>query len=172
MSARCICTHFGKYFHNNVPTQINIPSWSHPSNHVRFYNISMVQMPYNMNPFGTTFPVLDWHDIMRMEYPLVMHWWNWHESWVVYPIAPTSTQPWLWISNMVLVGLMLQCWRRISIVSILFNVWHQNVNWTKEVFFCSPKLFMGILMQSTLVLGHVAACYWTNAPRSLTCVVR
>ena len=44
---------------------------------------------------------------------------------------------------MVLVGLMLQCWRRISIVSILFNVWHQNGNWTKEVFFCSPKIIHG-----------------------------
>ena len=74
MSARCICTHFGKYFHNNVPTQINIPSWSHPSNHVRFHNNSMIWMPYNVNPFGTTFPVLDWHDVMRMEYPLAM--WN------------------------------------------------------------------------------------------------
>ena len=76
MSARHIHTHFGKYFHNNVPTQINIPSWSHPSNHVRFHNNSMVQMPYNVNPFGTTFPVLDWCDIMRMEYPLAMHRWN------------------------------------------------------------------------------------------------
>ena len=81
MSARCIHTCFGKYFHNNVPMQINIPSWSHPSNHVRFHNNSMVWMPYNMNPFGTTFPVLDWHDVMRMEYPLVTCiGGTWHES--------------------------------------------------------------------------------------------
>ena len=61
--------------------QINIQSWAYPSNHVRFHNDSMVWMPYNMNPFGATFPVLDWHNIMKMEYPLAMHRWN--LAWVI-----------------------------------------------------------------------------------------
>ena len=56
--------------------QINIQSWAHPSNHVKFHNNSMVQMLYNVDPFGATFPILDWHNIMRMEYPLAMHRWN------------------------------------------------------------------------------------------------
>ena len=50
--------------------QINIQSWAHPSNHVRLHNNSMVWMPYNVDPFGATFPVLDWCNVMRMEYPL------------------------------------------------------------------------------------------------------
>ena len=71
---------------------------------------------------------------------------------------------------MVLVDLVLHCWRRISIVSILFSVWPPNVSWTKEAFFCSLKLFMDVLTQSTLAQGHTVAYYLTEAPRSLTCV--
>ena len=80
-SARGIWTHFGKYFHSNIPIQINIQSWAHPSNHVRFHNNSIVRMPYDVDPCGAAFPVLDWHNIMRMEYPLVTHRWN--LAWVL-----------------------------------------------------------------------------------------
>ena len=80
-STKHIQTRFGKYFHNNVPTQINIQSWSHPLNHIRFHNNSMVQIPYNVNPCGGAFSILNWCDIMRMEYPLLMHQWN--SSWVL-----------------------------------------------------------------------------------------
>ena len=76
MSTKRIQTRFGKYFHNNIPTQINIQSWSHPSNHIRFHNNSMVQIPYNVNPCRGAFSILNWCDIMRMEYPLLTHWWN------------------------------------------------------------------------------------------------
>ena len=51
-STKRIWTRFGKYFHNNVPAQINIWSWSHPSNHIRFHYNSMVWIPYNVNPCG------------------------------------------------------------------------------------------------------------------------
>ena len=71
---------------------------------------------------------------------------------------------------MVLVDLMLHRWRRISIVSILFSIWPPNVSWTKEAFFCSPRLFMDVLTQSTLAQGHAVVYYLTEAPRSLTCV--
>ena len=36
----------------------------------------MVRLPYNVNPFGTARARLDWHSIMRMEYPLATHVWN------------------------------------------------------------------------------------------------
>ena len=36
----------------------------------------MVWLPYNVNPFGTAHARLDWHSIMRMEYPLAMHVWK------------------------------------------------------------------------------------------------
>ena len=73
---------------------------------------------------------------------------------------------------MVLVDLVLHHWRRISIVSTLFSIWPQNVSWTREVFSCSLKLFMDVLIQSILAQGHAVAYYLTEAPRSLTCVAR
>ena len=76
MSTKHIWTRFGKYFHNNDPTQINIRYWSHPSNHIRFHNNSMVWIPYNVNPCGGAFSILKWCNAMRMEYPLSMHQWN------------------------------------------------------------------------------------------------
>ena len=76
MLTKHIHTRFGKYFHNNVPAQINIQYWSHPSNHIKFHNNSVVWIPYNVNPCGAAFLVLNWCDIMRMEYPLLMHRWN------------------------------------------------------------------------------------------------
>ena len=78
-STRCIRTRFGnyfRYFHNNVPSQFHVPSWTHPSNHVKFYNNNMVRLPYNVNPFGTARARLDWHSVMRMEYPLATHMWK------------------------------------------------------------------------------------------------
>ena len=75
-STKHIWTRFGKYFHNNIPTQINIQSWSHPLNHIRFHNNSMVWIPYNVNPCRGAFSILNWCDIMRMEYPLLTHRWN------------------------------------------------------------------------------------------------
>ena len=36
----------------------------------------MVRLPYNVSPFGTAHAQLDWHSIMRMEYPLATHVWK------------------------------------------------------------------------------------------------
>ena len=55
-STRGIRTRFGNYFHyfhNNVPLQLHVQSWAHPSNHIKFCNNSMVWLPYNVNPFRT-----------------------------------------------------------------------------------------------------------------------
>ena len=54
----------------------HVQSWTHPSNHIKFFNNNKVQLPFNVNPFGTARARLDWHSIMRMEYPLAMHMWN------------------------------------------------------------------------------------------------
>ena len=55
-STRCIRAQFGNYFHyfhNNVPSQFYVPSWTHPSNHIKYFNNNMVRLPYDVNPFGT-----------------------------------------------------------------------------------------------------------------------
>ena len=57
---------------------------------------------------------------------------------------------------MVLVGLMLQCWRRISIVSILFNVWHQNAELDKR----------GVLLFPKIIHGHTHAEYISSRSHS------
>ena len=168
MSTKCIRTRFGKYFHNNIPTQINIQSWSHPQ--TISHNNSVVRIPYNVNPCGAAFPVLNWCDMMRMKYSLLMHRWNLARVLSNEPccsfINTDMVMDWQYgigRPNATLLEKNKYCVNSLQHMATKCEL-------DKRGILCSPRLFMDILIWSTLAQGHVVAYYLTKTPRSLTCV--
>ena len=123
MSTKHIQTRFGKYFHNNIPTQINIQSWSHPQTILG--SITIVWFGYHI--MWILVEEHSWYSTGVTSWGWSTPFWHTsgtcHESSAMNPAVPLSTLTWSWIGSMVLVDLMLHHWRRISIVSILFSVW-------------------------------------------------